>query len=168
MRRAYLPEDPILAEKDQSAPGFYLEDLTVGQRFSSGTHTLDADQIISFARQFDPQPFHLDDDVAKATLFGGLAASGWHTAALTMKLIVQSTPFSSGVIGRNAVVKWPRPTRPDDVLHVESEIMSLTPSKSRPERGRVVMKSLTLNAKGDVVQELEATIVVPRKPVMEG
>ncbi|OSQ35780.1 dehydratase [Thalassospira mesophila] len=148
-------------------PQLYLEDLTVGQRFESATHKLDAEQIIAFARQFDPQPFHLDAEAAKSTLFGGLAASGWHTAALTMKLIVQSTPFSRGVIGRNVVVKWPRPTRPDDVLHVESEILSITPSQSRRDRGRVVMKSLTMTARGDVVQELEATIVVPRQPVTE-
>jgi|TARA_R110000751_G_scaffold42888_3_gene99249 acyl dehydratase len=152
-----------LHENDQNTSPLYLDDLRVGQRFESATHAMDADQIIAFARQFDPQPFHLDADAARSSLFGGLAASGWHTAAVTMKLIVQSTPFSSGVIGSNVVVKWPRPTRPDDILRVKSEIMSITPSQSRADRGRVVMKSLTLNTTGDVVQELEATIVVPRK-----
>ncbi|WP_245881106.1 MaoC family dehydratase [Thalassospira marina] len=153
-----------MPDSTQDIAPLYMDDLFVGQRFKSGTHSLDAAQIMVFARQFDPQYFHLDDVQAKTSLFGGLAASGWHTAALTMRMIVDSTPFPAGVIGTNANVKWPMPTRPGDVLHVESEIMSITPSQSRPDRGRLVMKSLTLNDRGDVVQELEATILVSRKP----
>src|SRR4051812_46681465 len=102
---------------------FFLDDLQVGQRFVSGTHLVDEDQITAFARQFDPQPFHLDDAAAKASLFGGLAASGWHTAAITMRLLVESgLPLEGGIIGAGGEVAWPRPTRPGDVLRVESEV----------------------------------------------
>jgi len=108
---------------------FFLDDLSVGQRFSSSSHTVDAAQIKAFAAQFDPQPFHLDGEAARATLFGGLAASGWHTAAITMKLLVESgLPLRGGIIGSS----WPKPTRPGDTLTVVSEVEELTPSRSRP------------------------------------
>src|SRR6516162_8306038 len=117
----------------------YLDDLHVGQPFTSGTHVIDETQIKAFARQFDPQPFHLDDEVAKATLFGGLAASGWHTAAITMRLIVSSgAPIAGGIIGGGGELSWPLPTRPGDVLHVVMEVVETTPSRSRPDRGSAV------------------------------
>src|SRR6266576_1897986 len=98
---------------------FFLEELGVGQRFSSGSHMIDEAQIKAFAAQFDPQPFHLDDEAAKATLFGGLAASGWHTAAITMKLLVASgLPLRGGIIGSGGEINWPKPTWPGDTLTV--------------------------------------------------
>jgi len=142
----------------------YLEELSVGQRFTSGTHAVDAAQIKAFAAQFDPQPFHLDDDAAKGTLFAGLAASGWHTAAITMRLLVGSgLPIAGGIIGSGGEVAWPRPTRPGDILHVVSEIEEVTPSRSRPNRGMVRVRSETRNQRDEVVQVLISKLVVPRR-----
>ena len=146
------------------AEALFLHDLAVGQRFSSGSHTLDEAQIKAFAAQFDPQPFHLDGQAAKATLFGGLAASGWHTAAITMKLLVESgLPLSGGIIGSGGEISWPKPTRPGDTLHVVSEIDEVTPSRSRPDRGMIRVRSETRNQHGEVVQVLVAKLVVPRR-----
>jgi acyl dehydratase len=143
----------------------YLDDLTVGQRFLSGTHVVDEADIKAFARQFDPQPFHLDDAAAKATLFGGLAASGWHTAAMTMKLLVDSgLPLKGGILGAGGEIAWPQPTRPGDTLQVESEVLEITPSRSRPDRGVAVIRSLTRNQKNEVVQSLTSRLIVPRRP----
>ena len=148
----------------ESGTALYLEDLYPGQRFVSGTHALDEAQIKAFAAQFDPQPFHLDDDAAKGSLFGGLAASGWHTAAITMRLQVESgLPINGGIIGAGGEVNWPRPTRPGDILHVESEVLDVTPSRSRPERGMVTMRSETRNQHGEVLQTLTVKLVVPRR-----
>jgi len=103
---------------------FHLDDLHVGQRFVSDAHALDERQMIAFASQFDPQPFHLDDEAAKATLFGGLAASGWHTAAITMRLLVDGgVPIAGGIVGAGGEISWPKPARPGDVLRVESEVV---------------------------------------------
>src|ERR1700692_3977406 len=108
----------------------YLDDLHVGQRFTSATHVVDAAQIKAFARQFDPQPFHLDEEAAKGTMFGGLVARGWHTAAITMRLQVESgLPIAGGMIGIGGEMNWPRPTRPGDVLRVETAIREGTPSR---------------------------------------
>lgn len=146
--------------------GLYLEDLHVGQRFKSATHALDEAQIKTFAAQFDPQPFHLDAASAKGTLFAGLAASGWHTAAITMRLLVDGgAPIAGGVIGAGAEIAWPKPTRPGDILQVESEILEVTPSRSRADRGTVIMRSETFNQRGEVVQKLTAKLVVPRRTV---
>lgn len=143
----------------------YLEDLAVGDRFTSAEHALDAQQIKAFAGEFDPQPFHLDDEAAQRTLFGGLAASGWHTAALTMRLLVTSgLPLAGGIIGAGGELSWPRPTRPGDRLHVVSEVTEITPSRSRPDRGMVTMRSETRNQRGEVVQVLVSRLVVPRRP----
>jgi len=142
----------------------YLEDLRVGQRFVSGTHRLDEEQIRAFAEQFDPQPFHLDAEAAKGTLFQGLVASGWHTAAVTMRLLVEGgLPIAGGVIGAEAEIIWPKPTRPGDTLHVESEIVELRPSRSNPGRGVVTVRGETRNHLGDFVQVLVAKLVVPRR-----
>ena len=144
----------------------YLDDLTVGARFSSGEHAMDAQQIKAFAAQFDPQPFHLDDEAAKKSLFGGLAASGWHTAAITMRLLVTSgIPLADGVIGAGGEISWPRPTRPTDVLHVESEVLEITPSRSRPDRGMATVRSETRNQHGDILQVFTAKMVVSRRPL---
>lgn len=146
--------------------GLYLEDMRVGLRFESGSHAMAEAQIKAFAGQFDPQPFHLDDAAAQDTLFGGLAASGWHTAAITMRLLVDGgAPIAGGIVGAGGEVSWPRPTRPDDILHVESEVLEVTPSRSRPDRGMVTIRSETRNQRGDIVQILKAKLVVPRRPV---
>jgi acyl dehydratase len=142
----------------------YLDDLRAGQRFMSGTYTIDEKQIKAFAREFDPQPFHLDDDAAKDTLFVGLAASGWHTAAITMRLLVEGgLPVAGGVVGAGGELSWPRPTRPGDTLHVESEVIDVTPSRSRRDRGMATVRSETRNQDGDIVQVFTAKLVVPRR-----
>jgi acyl dehydratase len=141
----------------------YLDDLHVGQRFTSGTHLIDEEQIKAFAQQFDPQPFHLDGEAAKETFFEGLAASGWHTAAISMRLIVESVPIRGGIVGAGGELAWPTPTRPGATLHVESEILELRPSHSHPDRGMATVRSETINQLGEVVQVLTAKLVVPRK-----
>ncbi len=142
----------------------HLEDLSVGQRFTSAPHPLDAAQIKAFAQAFDPQPFHLDEEAAKASLFAGLAASGWHTAAITMRLLVDGgAPIAGGIIGAGVELAWPRPVRPGDVLTVESEVLAVTPSRSRPDRGMVTLRSETRNQDGEAVQILTSRLVVPRR-----
>ena len=143
----------------------FLDDLVVGKRFTSGSHTVDVAQIKAFATQFDPQPFHLDEASARETMFRGLAASGWHTAAITMRLLVDGgAPIAGGIVGAGGEIAWPQPTRPGDVLRVESEILEVKPSRSRPDRGMVKMRSETRNQRDEVVQTLMATLVVPRRP----
>ena len=149
-------------------PRLYLDDLYAGQRFTSGSHLIDVAQIQAFAREFDPQPFHLDDEAAKGTLFAGLAASGWHTAAITMRLMVEGgVPLMGGILGAGAEISWPRPTRPADILHVECEVLEVTPSRSRPDRGMVTMRCETRNQREEVVQILIPKLVVPRRPVAD-
>ena len=144
----------------------YLEDFAVGQRFISATHRLDADQIKTFAAQFDPQPFHLSEAEAEKSFFHGLAASGWHTAAITMSLLVKSgMPIAGGLIGAGGELTWPRPTRPGDTLTVESEILAVTPSRSRPERGMITVRSITRNQRGEAVQDMTTKMLVWRRPV---
>lgn len=141
----------------------FLDDLYVGQRFRSATHIIDEAQIKAFAAQFDPQPFHTDEEAAKDTFFKGLAASGWHTAAITMRLNVETgLPLAGGIIGAGGELNWPAPTRPGDMLHVESEVVEITPSRSKPDRGIAVIVSRTVNQRGEVVQILKAKLVVPR------
>jgi len=155
----------MATEQAGGAGLLYLDDLQVGQRFSSRSHAMDEAQIKAFAAQFDPQPFHLDDDAAKATLFGGLAASGWHTAAVTMRLLVDGgVPITGGLIGAGGEIAWPKPTRPGDILRVESEVLEVVPSRSRPDRGKVIFRNETRNQHGDVVQVMTVGLVVPRRP----
>jgi acyl dehydratase len=143
---------------------YYLDDLHVGQRFKSATHVLDAAQIKAFAAEFDPQPFHIDEKGGENSLFKGLAASGWHTAAITMRLNVDGgLPIAGGIIGGGGELTWPAPTRAGDILHVENEVLEITPSRSRPDRGWVTVLVRTSNQRGEVVQTLKANLVVPRK-----
>ena len=142
----------------------YLDDLQPGQRFISGDYLMDEALIKAFATQFDPQPFHLDHEAAKFTLFAGLAASGWHTAAVTMRLLVEGgLPLAGGIVGASGEISWPKPTRPGDVLRVESEVISVTPSRSKPDRGMAVVRSETRNQKGDVLQVFTVNVIVNRK-----
>ena len=144
----------------------YLEDFRVGQRFTSATHALDSAQIKAFAARFDPQGFHLSEEEADKSFFQGLAASGWHTASITMSLLVKSgMPIAGGLIGAGGEIQWPRPTRPGDVLQVESEVLAVTPSRSKPERGMITVRSETKNQKGEVVQILTSKMLVWRKPI---
>lgn len=150
---------------DNRATPLYFEDLPVGFRTSTGSIRIDADDIKTFAQRFDPQPFHLDEAAAERTFFGGLVASGWHTAALTMRLLVTSgLPIAGGVIGAGGEVQWPRATRPGDTLRVVSEVTAAKVSASHPERGMVTVRSETLNQKDEVLQVMTARLVVPRKP----
>lgn len=143
----------------------YLEDLNVGQKFASRLQKVDAEAIKAYARQFDPQPFHLDEEAARKSLFGGLAASGWHTASLTMRLIVESVPLAGGVIGSGGELSWPRPTKPGDTLRVVTEVLEITPSRSRPDRGMITMRSTTLNQNDEAVQVFTPKVVVQRRQV---
>lgn len=146
-------------------PVIHLEDLQIGQTYVSDTYVLTKDDIITFACQFDPQPFHIDEEAAKSTMFGGLAASGWHTAAITMRLLLQGGPnIAGGLIGAGNDISWPRPTRPGDTLNVVSEILTITPSRSRHDRGMVTMRSETRNQRGEPVQIMLSKLVVPRRP----
>jgi acyl dehydratase len=152
-------------DERQSPRAFYLDDLWVGQRFTSGSLRVEESEIKAFAAQFDPQPFHLDESAARASLFRGLAASGWHTAALTMRLLVGGgAPIAGGVIGASGELAWPRPTRPGDVLTVETEVLEVVRSKSRPDRGFATLRSETRNQAGEPVQIFTMKLVVPRRP----
>jgi acyl dehydratase len=143
----------------------YLEDFSVGQSFTSPSRTIEAEAIKAFARDFDPQPFHTDEAAAQNSFFQGLAASGWHTAAVTMSLLVQSgMPIAGGLIGAGGEIQWPRPTRPGDVLTVTSEVMAVTPSRSRPDRGFITLRSETRNQRGEAVQILVCKMLVWRRP----
>ena len=143
----------------------YFDDLKVGDTFTTGTYEVSAADIKRFAAEFDPQPFHLDDEAARGTLFGGLAASGWHTAAITMRLLVSGGPkLANGVLGAGCEIDWKTPTRPGDVLHVVSEVAELIPSRSRTDRGMLVLHSRTINQHGEVVQNLKAKLIVTRRP----
>jgi len=160
-----------MANSNQSGPAMllYLDDLHVGRRFTSGTHLITDEEITAFAKQFDPQPFHLDAEAAKATLFEGLVASGWHTAAITMQLLVEGgLPIVGGLVGAGAEISWPKPTRPGAMLRVESEIAELRPSRSRPDRGLATVRSETSNQFGEVVQVLVAKLIVPRRMLADG
>ena len=144
----------------------YLEDFEPGQKFGSGRLTVEAARIKTFAAEFDPQPFHLDEVSARETFFKGLAASGWHTAAMTMRLLVDSElEPAGGVIGAGFdEMRWPRPVRPGDELHVETEVLDVRPSKSRPEQGLVKVRTTTLNQNGEPVQVFVGNLVVLRRP----
>ena len=143
----------------------YLQDLPVGRRLSNGTFTLDAEQMKAFARQFDPQPFHLDEAAAADSLFKGLAASGWHTAAITMRLLATMQPtIAGGVIGAGASLDWPTATRAGDVLRVECEVLEARPLLSKADRGMVLLHVRTLNQHDEVRQDLKAKLVVFQRP----
>lgn len=142
----------------------YLEDLRVGQRFTSGEYEMTEERIKSFAAEFDPQPFHLDEAAAGASVFRGLAASGWHTAAVAMRLLVTGgLPFATGVIGLGGEIAWPTATRPGDVLRVESEILEIKPSRSKPNQGIVTVRNTMRNQDGEDRQVFTAKILVFRR-----
>jgi len=144
----------------------YLEDFAVGQKFSSGRIRIDIERAKAFAAEFDPQPFHLDEESARQSIFGGLAASGWYTAAVTMRLLVESDlKPAGGIVGAGLdEFRWPRPVYPGDELQIESEVLETRPSKSRPEHGLIKLRTTTLNQNSEAVQILVANLVVQRRP----
>jgi acyl dehydratase len=146
---------------------FYLEDLHVGQRFTSGESSVSAEEIKRFAAEFDPQPFHLDENAAQHTIFGGLVASGWHTGSMAMRLMVGGgVPFAGGLIGLGVEVEWPKPVRPGDTLRVDSEILDIIPSRSKPLQGVVRVRSIMSNQRGEQVFIMISKILVfKRGPV---
>jgi acyl dehydratase len=145
----------------------YLEDLTAGQRFSAGPVSLDAASIRAFAAQFDPQLFHLDETAAKSSLFTGLVASGWHTASLTMRMLVEGLPFAGGTIGTRAELRWPAPVHPGDELRMEAEVMDARASARRPDFGVVRLSVQTRNQNGVLVMEMTTLVLVHRRPETE-
>lgn len=143
----------------------YHDDLQVGQSFCTATYQLQEEDIYRFAAQYDPQPFHLDAELAKDSLFGALAASGWQTAAITMKLMVEGgIALAGGMIGAGCEISWPAPTRPGDILHVEGAVMEVTPLTPGRKRGMITVRSETKNQDGTVLQVLVAKMVVQRRP----
>lgn len=148
----------------------YLDDLAPGLRFASpSTVTLDEASIVAFASQFDPQPFHTDPEAARSSPFAGLAASGWHTAALSMRLLASGgLPFAGGLIGLGGEISWPRPTRPGDTLRTESEILAIQPSRSKPNQAVVTVRNTTLNQHGEPVQIFTVKALVFRRPGYTG
>jgi acyl dehydratase len=142
----------------------FLDDLHPGQRFVSAPHTIDAEQIRAFAREFDPQPFHLDDRAARDTVFGGLVASGWHTAAVTMRLLVDGgAPIAGGIVGVGGEISWVLPVRPGDTLTVDTHVVEVTPSRSRPDRGLVTLRSETRNQDGTIVFVFVSKLIVHKR-----
>ena len=144
----------------------YLEDFAAGQKYESGRILVSADKIRAYAAEFDPQPFHLDDAAARGSLFGGLAASGWHTASLTMNLLVRSELRpAGGFIGAGVdELRWPGPVRPGDELHLVCEVLETRESRSRPTHGLMRVRVNTLNQRSETVQTFVATLLVERRP----
>jgi acyl dehydratase len=143
----------------------YFDDLALGQIFTAGPITMERDRIVSFATEFDPQPMHIDEVAASASPLGGLIASGWHTAAVTMRLLIDGAcpRLANGAVGAGVeALTWPLPVRPGDVLSAQSEIVELRPSRSRPDRGLMKLRTITTRQDGATVLTVTATIMVPR------
>lgn len=143
----------------------FHEDLRVGQQFRTPEHAMTEQEIVAFARQYDPQPFHTDAERAKASFFGRLVASGWHTAAVSMGLMVHGDmELDGGVIGSGVEnLRWPQPVVPGDILHVEMQVVEKPDRPSRTGRGRVKLLCQTKNQRGEIVQEMTANLLVPKK-----
>jgi acyl dehydratase len=159
--------DRLQDETAMSPSGpLYLEDLSAGQTFRTASASMTLERIKAFAEEFDPQPFHIDEAVAASAFFGGLVASGWHTAALAMRLLVTSDfKIAGGLIGAGVEeIRWPRPVRPGDILHVEGEVLEVRPSQKHPDRGIVRLRTIALNQNGETVMEQTARLIVPCAP----
>jgi acyl dehydratase len=145
----------------------YLEDLRVGDRFASNTIEVTEENIIAFARDWDPQQFHLDPKAAEESIFKGLSASGWHTAAMSMRLFITGElKLAGGSVGLGVdELRWPRPVRPGDVLQLETEILDVRASRSKPDRGIIRIRNVTTNQRGEVVQTFMAFVMVRRRPL---
>lgn len=148
----------------------YFEDMQVGRHFNTGSVALEEAKMVAFAREFDPQPMHTDPEAAARSIFGGLIGSGWYTAALTMRLVIggEMKPDERGRVGLGIeLLRWPTPSRPGDVLTAVTEVLEARPSASRPDRGIVKLRTLTYNQRREVMQELVANVLVPRRPLAE-
>jgi len=145
----------------------YLEDIHAGERFRSAGHTLTEAEIVRFASEFDPQPFHVDAAAAKRTMFGGLVASGWHTAAVVMRLrLTTGVRVAGGLIGIGIEdIRLPRPVRLGDTLHLEGEVVDVRPSQSHPDHGVVRVRETALNQRGEPVMTMVTSLWVPRRPI---
>lgn len=142
----------------------YFDDLRSGERLQSGQYIVTEEEIINFAREFDPQSFHLDSAAAQQSMFKGLIGSGWHTAAITMRLFVQTLNFAEGAIGLGVdELRWPNPVRPGDLLQVETEIINLRESRSKPSHGIIRLRNVTSNQRGEIVQTMMASAMVPKR-----
>ena len=142
----------------------YLDDLHIGQRFVSGTYVMEAARMKEFAAEWDPQPFHLDEAAGEASVFKGLVASGWHTAAVAVRLLATGgLPLAGGSIGLGGEIAWPKPTRPGDTLRVESEVLEIKLSRSKPDRGIVTVQSTAFNQNGEPVYVLKSKLWVPKR-----
>ena len=157
---------PHHVRSEAKAPShLYLEDFAVGQVYEAGPIPVSADAIKVYARQFDPQAFHTDAELARSTFFQGLVASGWHTASLTMSLVIQALPIAGGVIGGGVdELRWPKPLHPGDKLRLEGEIVEVRPSRTKPNQGLIRVRMMTLNQKGKAVQTMIDNFVEPRRP----
>jgi len=145
----------------------YFEDMQVGRHFNTGSVAMEEAKMIAFAREFDPQPMHTDPEAAARSIFGGLIGSGWYTAALTMRLVIggEMKPDERGRVGLGIeLLRWPTPSRPGDVLTAVTEVLEARASTSRPDRGIVKLRTLTYNQRREVMQELVANVLVPRRP----
>lgn len=145
----------------------HLEDFAPGRVFEGGPVTVSEAEILAFARDYDPQYFHTDPEAAKAhPVFAGHCASGWHTAALTMRMVVHAFggQLPWGVVGGQGELQWPKPVRPGDTLSLRSEVVEVTPSRSKPDRGVVLFRNTTLNQHGDAVQVFTVKVLVPVRP----
>ena len=143
----------------------YLDDLEIGRKFATGSVTLMLEGCKAFAAEFDPQPFHLDEDAARQSVFKRLAASGWYTASLSMRLLVEGEmTIAGGLVGLGGDLAWPRPAYPGDTLRVETEILAIRVSESKPDRGIVTARNVTVNQRGEPVQVAVVKMMVPRRP----
>ncbi len=148
---------------------FHLEDLAPGMRFTAGPVTLTEEAVIAFAREFDPQPFHTDPEAAKASFFRGHVASGWQTASVTMRMLVDGgMPLAGGSIGLGVELSWPRPVRPGDTLSVELEVLDIIPSSSKPGRAIATLKTTTTNQNGEIVQVMTSKNIVFKRGHVPG
>jgi len=147
-------------------PEVFLEDLQVGQRFGSDTIEVTKENIFAFAREFDPQPFHLDEEAARRSIFKQLTASGWHTAAMSMRLFVtgEFKPVGGSIGLAVDELRWPQPVRPGDILKLETEILDVRKSRSKPDRGIIRIRNVTTNQRGEIVQTFMAFVMVRRRP----
>ena len=145
----------------------FFEDFHVGQQFESKPQVMERDRLVAFAAEFDPQPQHLDEDAAAASHFGTLVASGWHTAALTMRMQIDALfgRIEGGAMGAQVDrLAWRRPVHPGEQLHAMIEVLAMRDSRSRPHQGLLTLRTTTLNAEGEAVMEMEAAVLVPRRP----
>lgn len=145
---------------------YFYEDFSIGESFEAGPYKVTESKIMDFAAKYDPQPFHLDPLAAEKTIFKGLAASGWHTAAMSMNLLVRALPpvQGGGMIGKEILnLQWPRPVRPDDVLRYTCEITDMRPSRSKPEIGIIRGRSTTYNQNDEIVQTMDVVMIAPRR-----